>query len=130
MALPTKVAFSRLTATEYNAIVAEITTPGWLTLPLVNGWTGTLRYRKLLVPGNTVQLSGTIVAGTKTNGTTVGTLPVGWRPIVSQDVSVSCDTLTTGGQAPHANILTTGAINCWGVGAASGMAFNGFFALD
>lgn len=110
--------------------VQDLDNPGaWQTATLVNGWTGTLRYR-LFSFWNLVFLSGSITAGTKADGTTFTTLLAGFRPISSQDVLVSCNNVVGGGQNPHASILNTGVMACWGVTAASGMSFNQFFPTD
>ena len=63
---------------------ARLSTETWTTLPLDNGWTAygspyqSPIYRRQI--DGTVQLSGLIAAGTTTVGTTVATLPIGYRP--------------------------------------------------
>lgn len=58
------------------------TTPA--TLTLVNGWEEAdsgLAPKYIKTITNTVMISGAIAGGTTTNGTLIGTLPVGFRPV-------------------------------------------------
>lgn len=113
------------------ALTAINTVETWHTLTLASGWTGTLKYRLVPTPAKCVQLvSGTLTAGTKANGTTIGTLPAGYRPITAQDVSGTCDNVVAGGQSPHFNITAAGAINCFGMTAATFAAMNCLISLD
>lgn len=103
---------------------------GWTGLSLASGWTGTLKYRKVAAPAGGVWLIGTMAAGTKADGTTVTTLPVGARPPSAQDVFASADAVS-GGQSVHFNIAATGVVTCWGIGAgASAVGVNGILSLD
>lgn len=58
----------------------------WHGATLVNGWTNrgsgfpAFSYRKVPSPAASIQIVGQIVPGTLTDGTTVTTLPVGYRP--------------------------------------------------
>jgi hypothetical protein len=101
-------------------------TETWHTLTLSNGWTGTLKYKACAAPNRAVWLLGTgLVPGTKTNGTTIGTLPAGYLPSTAQDVPGSCNNVVSGGESPHWNVTTGGAINCWGFTAATNGSING-----
>jgi hypothetical protein len=95
----------------------EADVPGaWTALTLQNGWTassGTFvpSYRK--VPGNKVELAGTLTGGTNSNGTVVANLPVGFRPNVEKMLNAGTNTgialnisITTAGDVRISNVST------------------------
>lgn len=108
--------------------VAGAATDTWKTVPLSNGWTGTLRVR--LIAPNVVLAQGTLTAGTKANGTIVGVLPAGYRPLVSCDLFASCDLTVAGGQSPHFNAVANGNFTCWGLSAAGSAGVATLYATD
>lgn len=65
---------------ELNDINTKLYDSGWKTATLQNGWTNisnrTMKYRRI---GNVVYIQGTISGGTYTAGTTLFTLPEGFR---------------------------------------------------
>jgi hypothetical protein len=81
---------------------------------LSNSWTGTLRY--MFKPDNTVALEsvGALGAGTLTNGTTIATLPSGYRPTNVQQVPALISSVGAGAAAtpndPFLEISTGGVI--------------------
>lgn len=102
----------------------------WNNLTFANGWTGSFRYMRVASPAKHVVIDCALTPGTKADGTTIGTLPVGYRPTAGKDVvTVAAPQVTT--QSPHFNITTGGAINCWGWGSASSGGGSGImFPLD
>lgn len=101
----------------------------WHTLTLSNSWTGTLKYKLCAAPDRFVWLLGNLTPGTKTDGTTIGTLPTGYRPATGHDVmGAATPAVTT--QSPHFNVTTGGAIQCYGYGSATGGSINGPISLD
>ena len=58
----------------------------WITPTLLNGWTGTLGFRKNSL--GELDIVGEIVPGTTASGTTMFILPVGYRPAVNRYVAV------------------------------------------
>ncbi len=71
--------------------IVTTTQPNWIAATLQNGWTGNLWYRKNQI--GQLEIMGTIVPGTKTFGTVLAQLPVGYR-VVS---NVSLLAFTSGG---------------------------------
>ena len=61
------------------ALKANKSQGSYLSATTLNGWTGTLNYRRNDI--GQLELSGTILVGTNTFGTIVLTLPVGFRPL-------------------------------------------------
>jgi hypothetical protein len=101
--------------------------PGaWQTITLQNGWTigGADQYR-LEQNGNTVRVTGTIAAGTTTDGTVIFTFPVGFRPPMAIAFPV---VVLGGGGTPtgtcEIQVSTLGAVTIYGFGA------NTFIRLD
>lgn len=86
---------------------------GWIALPLLAGWvaygggTGSPRYRR---KDGRVQVVGLIKNGTATAGTTLATLPAGFRPSSTEIYAVHNGTAARGVQ-----VDTSGNIQC-GVG--------------
>lgn len=114
-----------------NPSVGMTSVDNWNTLSLVNGWSGTFKYRAVMSPANCIQLlSTTLTAGTKADGTTIGTLPLGWRPSQNFDVLCSVNGTVSGGQNPHFAVGSTGVISCWGWANATTGMVNGLVATD
>lgn len=105
----------------------EAHTDPWHSLALQNGWTGNFHYRLIGSPANCIQIiADSLVAGTKTDGTILGTLPVGWRPAVSCDIFASAfGGVISTGQPVHINVATTGVVTLWGIGTSTNMSVNG-----
>ncbi|UCS82858.1 tail protein [Yersinia phage vB_YenS_P400] len=55
----------------------------WLSLTISSGWTGGVTYRKVL---GMLQIKFSLTAAGAANGSTVATLPVGYRPIANNSV--------------------------------------------
>src|SRR3990172_8873689 len=91
----------------------------WSFATLVNGWTGTFKYRTIVAPAGSLQLYINCTPGTKANGTTLATLPVGFRPASQFDIFAACDVTVAGGQSPHLNITAGGVVTCWGLSSAT-----------
>lgn len=64
----------------------KVQNEGWTGVTFANGWSGTCQFR--LMADGTVRLRGSVVPGTRTGGTTVFTLPVGYRPAVSDEFMI------------------------------------------
>jgi hypothetical protein len=76
---------SRLDTAEadINTLQTDTAFGPWQNMALVNGWVARSAhyvpgYRE--IPGDRVELTGTAISGTITNGTVVANLPVGYRP--------------------------------------------------
>lgn len=95
----------------------------WNNFSFSNGWTngGGAGYRLVAAPKSSVQLFGQLNPGTKTDGTLVFTLPVGFRPATSFNFPITCDTQVLA-QNPHLLIHTDGTAVCFGVGSATFMS--------
>lgn len=117
-----------LTMAAGTAVVADT----WHTATLSNGWTGTLRYRQVAAPGNGVWVfAGSLTPGTKTDGTSVFTLPAGYRPLANCDLKCAVNTQVGAGQSPHMAINAgNGVVSCWGWGSATGGSCGDVFPLD
>ena len=117
-----------------DGIVANVagSAETWHTATLSGGWTGTLRYRLLASPAAGVQISsGNLTPGTKADGTTVLTLPAGYRPATATDLVCAVNAMAGAtAQSPHFAIATTGVVTCWGWGSATGGSVNGIIPTD
>lgn len=108
-----------------------ITPESWHIMTLQNSWTSgsgsgfdSPAYR-IDALGN-VQLKGLALAGTKTNGTVVATLPVGYRPAVIRQIICSADSNIS----PFLCILhinTNGTITINGLGSGDAIGLDGLF---
>lgn len=105
---------------------------GWQPLSLSGGWTGNARYRTIPSPPNSVQLYMRISPGTRTDGTTIFTMPVGYRPLTSGvDIALAVSSMAGAtAQSPHIYISTGGAVAIYGCANAAGLNLDGFFTLD
>jgi hypothetical protein len=103
----------------------------WRNLTLANGWTNrgagfaTGQYRRVNSPPNSLQLVGCLVAGTKTNATTVATTAVGFRPAAI--VGFPCQDTAN----PAAiEFDTLGQLKVYDLGAGSNLQFSVIVPLD
>lgn len=102
----------------------------WQSVQLNNGWTGILAVRVVWGAGKSLQIAASMTPGTKTDGTTIATLPSGFIPPRSWDIPGTASALVTGGQSPHFNITTAGAVNCWGYGSSTGAGVQALVPMD
>ena len=94
-----------------------------------NGWGNLAGFQPMefkLTPFNEVKMRGFIQAGTTTNGTTLWTMPVGYRPINT----IRLPTLP-GTVSGYPQILSTGIVQIAGGSAAASISFGEMtFSLD
>lgn len=120
------------TAAVGNAPVAET----WHAMTLQNSWVNqggtrvTAQYRRVPSPAKSIELVGAIKNGTITDGTTIATLPAGYRPASTITNVVYCTGTVAGGQSPAFNVDSTGAITCFGLNGATGVNFHFTVPLD
>lgn len=124
---------TRVTGTEGRLGTLETGTAigAWSNLTLLNGWTPRSgfpapAYRRL--PGNNLQVKGTIIGGTKTNGTDVALLPY---------ASAAGDTFimgsTNGGEAIGFVLHSSGYLSLFYtnvVNSFTAVNLGGIFSLD
>lgn len=113
---------------------ATLTTETWHTLTLKNGWTNlaggytAANYRAIGSPPKSVQVVGTIVPGTLTDGTVIATLPAGYLP-VKQAYHVVYTDSTSSSAGLH--IDASGNLKIYGVTTgATVVGINAIYALD
>jgi hypothetical protein len=96
------------------------TPESWHLLTLQNSWTGSLWVRRQTEAGVAALLTtGTLVPGTKTDGTLVATLSGVYTPNSDQYPPIAVDvTAAAGSQSPHWGIDNAGNIKCYGCGSA------------
>jgi hypothetical protein len=113
-------------------VIGMIGLSGWRVLSLAGGWTGNARCRTIPSPPNAVQLYLRIAPGTKLDGTTIFTLPDGFRPKTSGvDVVVAVSAMAGAtAQSPHLYINTSGNVSLYGCGNTSGLNLDGWFTTD
>lgn len=102
---------------------------GWTGVTFQNGWsnfgTGYSTCAYGLTPAGNLRLRGLALGGTKTDGTVIASLPVGFRPATDKIVPVA--TGTSGAVLPSLRIRSsTGNIECWGQSAST----NGLHSWD
>src|SRR5439155_22990870 len=108
----------------------------WNTLTLANGWTNiggvwaTSKYRKVASPPSCVQVIFACNAGTKADGTTVATLPAGYRPANTQAFPVAIGGSVGVPVNPQVLVDSSGNIKCNGVSACTNMEFQALVSLD
>jgi hypothetical protein len=135
MTLPVpKGAFDNLLAAEYNNLIALLTPLAWQPITLTGSWTNrpgytVASYRKLF-SGSNLQIVLNLSAGTLTNGTTIFTLPVGYRPISIVQMSIITRISAAPQQMGAIEIDTAGAAKIYDVGATTILHANGSIPLD
>lgn len=104
---------------------------------LLAGWTNfggsnpSMQYRRVASPANCVQLAGLIKPGTKTDGTTIFTLPLGYRPNNQIIVPVVPDNTAASATPPNIAIQTNGNVNIGGCGTVNTfLSIHVIFPLD
>lgn len=109
-----------------NRPVVSVGGETWHALPMVN-WTGTAGFQTpqyTVLADHTVMLRGSLVPGVGASGT-IGTLPVGYRPI-----NGTVQFAVGGGASVAANASMRFGINTAGVMNISGQTGVGSFAVD
>lgn len=113
-----------LTKGSYNG--TTWTPEAWTNFTLQNGWTNpggsydSAGYRKM--PDGTVLLRGAMSPGTASNGTTIFTLPSGYRPLKNQIFKVVAD---AGGPESRIEIDTAGVTKIYDATATTGLRIHG-----
>lgn len=82
--------------------------PAWINATLQNGWTGWIRYRKNEI--GQLELIGRISPGTKAAGTTIASIPVGFRPTAHKYITIFTD---NGGTISGLVALSNGQISIY-----------------
>lgn len=109
----------------------------WHGLAYQNGWADngstnvTGRYRMIPSPANTVQIIGTLNAGTKADNTVVANLPVPYRPAktISFPVGMAAP-LLGGGSLPMFQVFSNGDMTCVGCVNATLVWLDALIPLD
>lgn len=78
---------------------------------------------------NEMKIIGRMSPGTKTNGTVIFTMPVGYRVPYIMSVPVTCNGQGTG-ESPHLDFMTDGTVQCWGMGTSTIVAIDVTIPLD
>jgi hypothetical protein len=120
------------TAITYNtgAGVAET----WHALALLASWTNygapeaLSQYRLIPSPAATVEVVVAAFGGTTTDGTTIATLPAGYRP--THTVHHSMATSVNGSRSCQLELTAAGNLIILGVGATGDLTGTAFFPLD
>jgi hypothetical protein len=102
------------------------------SVALAAGWSASLNH---IAP---VSLGGrpaaywvaTLVPGTKSDGTTIGTIPSGLAPRSNLDLAGNANITVAGGQSPHFGMGSNGSVTCWGFASATGASVTGTYLLD
>lgn len=120
--------------TAINDVTAVVTPNSWTSATWLNpgtAWTGNFDVRLVDgVPGG-MQVYIHATPGTKSNGTSIATLPVGYRPLTEIDVLVSVDAIAgSSSQTPHLYVASTGNVVCYGCSAAAFVGANLLVAID
>jgi hypothetical protein len=114
-------------------------TPGsWQQFSFANGWANlgagfvVGQYRLVPSPLRSLQLIGFIKPGTRTVGTIITTLPVGYRPFYSHRPVVDWDVTTAGAETPALSFNPSGQLSLAVAfpAAASFMYLNALIPLD
>jgi hypothetical protein len=109
---------------------ALITGDGWHSVSLSAGWGSSLKYRYTMDLRSVKLRFSNVSPGTTTDGTTIATLPSGYRPNNNTAVPLSCD-VTGGSQSPHLAVSSAGACQVYGIGgAATQVTCQGEIAVD
>ena len=104
--------------------VAAIAQGSWSNLSLTSGWSDyagrqDAEYRKV---GDEVQLRGVIDGGTTTSGTTIATLPSGFRP-PAEDLFPIAGSGDIGGG--YILVKSNGVMEVWGISANGALGLSG-----
>lgn len=97
------------------------TAESWHNFSLGNGWTNrgagfpSFAYRKVAAPAESIQIVGQMNTGTVTDGTTIATLPVGYRPI-TQHLIVARDAANS---SAYLAVNTSGSIQIFDAAGSS-----------
>lgn len=109
--------------------------PGpWNTITLLAGWTNragyaVASYRKIF-DGTALHVVINLSAGTQTNGTTIFTLPTGFRPLSTVQMTISTRIAATPQQMGALEIDTSGNAKIFDIGASLTIHANGILALN
>lgn len=108
----------------------------WNNMTLQNGWTAPggadpgAKYRKIPSPANCVQIVMSIAGGTNANGTTVATLPVGYRPTTHKTLFPVAVNGIVAGLSPRMELNTAGQLVIDQCTSATNILVNTIVALD
>lgn len=103
----------------------------WVTVPLLNSWTGTLAVRMVHGVGKSMQIFGAFpTLGTKADNTPIAQLSAPYIPLRAMDVAGTAGITVAGGQSPHFFISSAGAILCQGYTAAVNGGMQAVVPLD
>lgn len=99
---------------------------GWANFNVAGGQFGTVQYRRVASPAESVQLTGVAKPGTLTSGTVIFNLPLGNRPPASRRIPVYANKPTASGESPAVDVLTNGDVVVLGSLAGAGaVSFDG-----
>lgn len=104
----------------FDYIMDSIGETAWANITYENGWTsaGTSLYRRY---SKGVDLIITANAGTRTDGTVLATLPVGFRPPAPCTFPIFANSITGLGAIPFFQVETNGQIKCYGLPSAGNL---------
>lgn len=115
------------------ARLSALSVSGWTAVTLVNSWTNRAGYGissfKTLF-GSTLFIVLNLAAGLQTNGTTIFTLPAGFRPLSKVQIPLTARIAATGQQMGALEIDTAGAAKIFDIGASATLHAAGFIPLD
>lgn len=120
-----------VTADEYDGDTA------WHALAPQSGWVNAagapqLQYRLLASPPNTYQLVGELSdnggTATKTNGTTICTIPATFAKRSTRPIAASV--VTSGGFPPMVQVQTNGNVSIFGIGTSGTLYVDVEFSTD
>lgn len=105
----------------------------WIAVSgLSNGWTNadyTFAYRRVPGLANDLEIKLAITPGTKTDNTTIVTLPAGYRPASKKFVSPAYNGSSVAAGSPRLELTTGGALNCVNCGSVTFLAWQGVLSL-
>lgn len=122
---------------ELEAVLDQIdslTPPAWTNIALLAGWTNRAGYAVAgyrRVQGDTaLQLILNLAAGTQANGTIIFTLPDGWRPLSTVQLSISTRIAAVPQQMGTLEIDSSGNAKIFDIGASAVLHGSGSVPLD